>query len=536
MVSTAALVNRLQVEVPDHHQHRDRGRRPRAGHPQAARHPGLHKRPLDCRQFLRSLLYPHPRLRQRHPAQQEIALTPTVVPFRRRRVHLLLPQHELPILVDPAAQALPAVQQGFVGHLDRLDGRRRAARRDQQPLVAQAADQRQRGVRELAGGCPAAGVLLALPRSHQAQEQPLHLRLLGQHQLADQPLGLVGDRPRQPADRLIRLRVQQVPLAPVPQLAQRKFQQRQVPRLVLRIGQHPLHQPRLDAQPRHVRRPLDRLAQLLHRHRPERHHRPALQPVRQRPVLRDRPPEKIPPQRQHHRQRAFLRRLQQRVDEAAAVVGVVRLRDQFFPLIDDEHQPIRPRLLLQHAAHHVPQRGAALGELLGQPLDLAQPRDLAHPGFEQRQQRLRQRPQRSIPGPQRHDLPDRRPITPQPRHQPRPHQRRLARPRRPDHRDQGLLAHQREQPIRRHRAPEEKRLVLLAEIQQPAERTQRGTQPPRRLIAIVGQRVRPRRLTPDRPFQDRQPAFVLDRGPQIDPGELAQEPRRHIALDPQRRQ
>ena len=97
-------------------------------------------------------------------------------------------------------------------------------------------------------------------------------------------------------------------------------------------------------QPNLPRRLFDGQAQFLPIHRPKIHLGP-LHTVGQWPIGSNGATEKVSSQGKHQHSASRGRSIQHIVDEAPACCIVLTEREQLFPLIHDEEQPVRPGLL-----------------------------------------------------------------------------------------------------------------------------------------------------------------------------------------------
>jgi hypothetical protein len=173
------------------------------------------------------------------------------------------------VVLDPLAQPWPLAEQRLVRELDgaRADG--------QQPGVGEMADHG-RGVaaalglelreREAAALDAALGLHLGQPEEHRARE-----RLLPRVEPAERLLREPRDRPEDAARGLVGREPQPPPVPALPELEQRRGQQRERAGLVLDVAHQRLDEVGLDVQADPLRRADDHLAQLHVPHRADQH-------------------------------------------------------------------------------------------------------------------------------------------------------------------------------------------------------------------------------------------------------------------------
>ena len=215
----------------------------------------------------------------------------------------------------PRARPRPAVADGQRG------GGRRAARRRSSRRSSSSSATRRRTI--------APPRLVGRRRNKRARRAPAararaDVRVLGQprDRALDAAAARVGGQP-QPA-----------PVAPPPQLEQRRREQRQRAGLALDVGEQRVGELRLDGAARPAGRPLDRAPQLVARHRPDQHVVGAEQP-RQLRVGRAAPVE-VGADARPRRAVAGARSATSASTNSAARLVLAR-REQLLELVDREH-------------------------------------------------------------------------------------------------------------------------------------------------------------------------------------------------------
>ena len=170
------------------------------------------------------------------------------------------------VLLEPRPQSRPLAQQRLVRDLDLA-----LADRDQPRRGEDVEHLRDRVALELAqpGAAPHDGVALAL--SGQPQQDPPGQRPARGVELLVGLLGLPRDRPADAPGLLVVGQPQRAAVAALPQLQQRRRDQRQRTGLALDVGDQRVDQLALDPQAGPARRQLDRTAQLLAEHRADEH-------------------------------------------------------------------------------------------------------------------------------------------------------------------------------------------------------------------------------------------------------------------------
>ena len=265
------------------------------------------------------------------------------VPVARGQRDVPVQPPGLGVVLEPAAQPRPLPQQRLVGDLDGLPADR------EQPVLGQ-------HLEDAAGRL--AAVEVELGQRHLAPHGRLRLALPGEpHEDVARGRGLAGAQAlvgglRQPGDRAAHAARpvvggdgEPVPGAALPQLEQRRRQQRQAAGLAGGVLDQAGDELGLDGEPRRGRRPFDRARDLVAPHRADEHVALAQAPSEAR-MARARAVE-VGPQREHGQEAVVV--VQQRVHERGALGGVPAGGEHLLELVDDDQQP-RPGL-------HVRERG-----------------------------------------------------------------------------------------------------------------------------------------------------------------------------------
>ena len=229
----------------------------------AARAPaGLEEGALGGVQLVAVLGRPVERGGQAGAAVEDARVAPVGLPGAGGLAQPVLQAASLGVLVQPAAQPRPFVQQRLVRDLDRALGDR------QQAALGQPRDD---VVVLLGERDPAAHDRAALVLVAEAQQEPARGGLLRRVERDVGVLGEARDRALDAAAARVGRELQPPPVAPAPELEQRRREQRQRARLALDVGQQRVGQLRVHDEAGPPRRALDRAPQLLARHRPDEH-------------------------------------------------------------------------------------------------------------------------------------------------------------------------------------------------------------------------------------------------------------------------
>ena len=176
----------------------------------------------------------------------------------------LLPGVESPVLIHPGPQLAPAPDESLVDDLYGF------------PIVRSATGYHQAGMGQFLGQGPGhlqlvpgdqtSGVFSALAGADQLDEDTPRLLLFKWGQVAIDPIGVVGQGTRHPADGLIAIMGQLAIALMLPQFGQGKFQQGQIAGLIAYVVQNTLHQPLGEANVLSSSRFLDGPGQLFASH------------------------------------------------------------------------------------------------------------------------------------------------------------------------------------------------------------------------------------------------------------------------------
>ena len=195
-------------------------------------------------------------------------VAPAGLPLAGRDGEVVMQAPALGVLGDPVAQARPLAQQRLVRDLDAV-----LRERDETAVgerAEHAPDVLAVGVelahRHGAAHGAAVGLLAGQPEQDRARDLALAVA-----QAAVRPLGEAGDRAAHAARALVGRQPQMTAVAALPQLEQRRGQQRKRAGLRFDIGEQPVDELGLHAQPAGARRALDRPSQLTAPHRSHEH-------------------------------------------------------------------------------------------------------------------------------------------------------------------------------------------------------------------------------------------------------------------------
>ncbi len=209
---------------------------------------------------------PLERGREARAAVEPVRVATVGVPGARRGAEPAMQPASLHVLLEPGSQPRPFAQQRLVPDLDRAVADR------QQPAIGEPGDDLGDLLAlELCQPDPAAHDRAALVLVGEAQQQPARRCLLAGIELEERVVGQPRDRALDAAAARIRGQAQARPVAPAPELQQRRGQQRQGARPALDVGQQRLDELGLDAQADPLRGALDRAPQLVARHRSDEH-------------------------------------------------------------------------------------------------------------------------------------------------------------------------------------------------------------------------------------------------------------------------
>ena len=175
----------------------------------------------------------------------------------------------LGVLLEPVAQPRPLPEQRLVRDLDG------AGAHGEQPVLGQHPEGVGGGAiavgAELRQWNPPADDRAPLVLVGETQEQLACSRLLRGLQLPERVLGEPRHGTEDPAGPLIRRELEPAPTSQLPQLEQRRREQRERPWLAFDVGDHRVLQVGVDAQSHAFGRLGDRATHLVARHRPDDH-------------------------------------------------------------------------------------------------------------------------------------------------------------------------------------------------------------------------------------------------------------------------
>ena len=195
-------------------------------------------------------------------------VAPAGLPLPGRDGEVVMQAPALGVLGDPVAQARPLAQQRLVRDLDAVLGERDETAVGER--AEHAPDLLAVGVelvdRHGAAHGAAVGLLAGQPQQDRARDLALAVVQAGVR-----PLGEAGDRTAHAARALVGRQPQMTVVAALPQLEQRRGQQRKRAGLGFDIGEQPVDELGLHAQPAGARRALDRPSQLTAPHRSHEH-------------------------------------------------------------------------------------------------------------------------------------------------------------------------------------------------------------------------------------------------------------------------
>ena len=197
-------------------------------------------------------------------AGRPAALVPLVGGLGQVRAH----PPALLVLVEPVLEPRPLAEQRLVGDLDRAAVRREQPGRRQHrqgPLHVRVGRDVELGQRD-----PPAGHRLPLAADEPEEDDPRG-RLLRVGELAVGVLGEAPDRAADAARRGQRRQPDRPAVAALPELDERRREQRQAARTALDLVDQPLDQRRLDREPGPRGRALDHRAVFVATHRPDEH-------------------------------------------------------------------------------------------------------------------------------------------------------------------------------------------------------------------------------------------------------------------------
>ena len=272
---------------------------------------------------------------QPRPAEELGGLAATGSPVPRRLAELLSDLPSLLILLQPPPQPRPLPQQGLVRDLDR------SLAEGQQPVPRELGDHALRdGVAlriELVQRRPPARDGLAI-RDDEAQQDAPDRVALDVGELLERGLGETGDRPLHAAGPLVGVHADPSAFARLPQLHERRRQQREAAGLLRDLLDERIDEGLFHPEAHTASRQLDRPPELVARHRSDEHVvlRQGLGELRVRGdvavvVAADREDSDEPV-------RGVVRRGCQGGDESGALRFRVAEREDLFELVDDEDE------------------------------------------------------------------------------------------------------------------------------------------------------------------------------------------------------
>ena len=262
--------------------------------------------------------------------------TSAFVPLARSVRKVAVHTAAVGVLLEPVAQPWPLTQQRFVGDLDRRGAHR------QQPAVGQ--ERKDAGeivtarAFELRQGDAPANHRAAAALSGEPEQDHSRDGLLRRVELAERLLRQARHRSAHAAGALVRRKQEVTPVAPLPQLEQRRGQERQGPGFVLDVRDKSIHQLGFDDETGALCGPLDRAAQLLAPHRSDEHV-VGSERRRQRRICGTAGIE-VGPHCEHDKPACVARPAHERVDERRALGLVAACGEDLLELVDRQHDLI----------------------------------------------------------------------------------------------------------------------------------------------------------------------------------------------------
>jgi len=379
--------------------------------------------------------------------------------------------HLLPAAVDPAPEAAPLAHERLVRHLDRRRAAARVAVEREEAPSAELLDRLGQGVlvdlhrRKLRPLDAPPRVLGALAERHEPEEQLTGRLLLLLPEAAVDLLRPAGEGAGDAADRAVGVTREGAPFAPLVELGQRVLEQRQRARLVGHVRHELREQTRLEPRADSLGRAGDGALELLRPQRDERLDVVAQQlceaAVEQRPVV------EVGPKGDDDAQpcvRVVDRPLEQR-EELRASRLLLDEREHLLELVDDEHE--LGLVVREETLDRAQQSAFVLLELLEQTTG-----DLVADTQERRLELL----ERIGAGEHLGDVPAlgaRERAGSQPRHEPRPHDGRLAAAARADDGEEARLRQALDEVLGQRLPAEEVLGVVFGEGAQPLVRVAR---------------------------------------------------------------